>query len=123
MSGACGRNGTGFAMPAGCVKSIENAVQPSRRLTSSNVLNYYREMLTSVSEVVRELGGNGKVAERYGVKSSAVSNWRTWNRFPARLHYKISRDAAELGIEVAPTLFDDPGQSAGHADGQPKSAA
>ena len=70
-------------------------------------------MIETVRDAVRAFGGNAKMAERYGVERTAVSNWTTWNRFPARLHYKISRDAAELGIEVAPTLFDDPGEQAG----------
>ncbi len=75
-------------------------------------------MIETVREAIEQLGGTAKVAKRYGVKPSAVSNWRVWDRFPARLHYRISRDAAELGIELSPMLFDAPTAATGQPGGE-----
>ena len=66
----------------------------------------------TASDLIDTLGGNRKVAALFGVRSSAVSNWRALGRFPARLHYRISKVCEERGVEVDERLFDEPQQQA-----------
>ena len=58
-------------------------------------------MLT-VADVVKELGGNKAVAERFGVTPPAVSNWKAWNKFPPKLHLTILRECQARGIDYDP---------------------
>ena len=53
-----------------------------------------------VADVVKALGGNKAVAEFFGVRSSAVSNWKRDNAFPPRLHLKILKFAEERGVAL-----------------------
>ena len=55
-----------------------------------------------VSGFIDELGGTTKAATIFGVLPSAVSNWRAWNKLPARLHLKAVRVAAERKIAFDP---------------------
>ena len=55
-----------------------------------------------VSGFIDELGGTTKAASIFGVLPSAVSNWRAWNKLPARLHLKAVRVAAERKIAFDP---------------------
>lgn len=59
----------------------------------------------NVSQVIDLLGGNKPVAELFGVGTSAVSNWRKFNRFPERLHYRLARETERRGINVDPSIF------------------
>lgn len=63
--------------------------------------------LVSVEAVIKAFGGNAGMAARYRVLPSAVSNWKTANRFPPRLHWRIEKDAEELGFTVSPEIFSD----------------
>lgn len=56
--------------------------------------------ISTVNELIDELGGTTAVAKLFGVGSSAVSNWRKAERFPAGVHYLISRLATERGIKL-----------------------
>ncbi len=60
----------------------------------------------TASELIDLLGGNKAVADRFGVKSSAVSNWRASNRFPPRLHYQLLRWCKERNIRLPKGFFE-----------------
>ena len=59
----------------------------------------------TVDALVDEMGGTTAVAQIFGVLPSAVSNWRAAGKFPPRLHYKISREAARRRLAVDAKLF------------------
>lgn len=61
----------------------------------------------TASDVIDALGGNRVVAAIFGVRSSAVSNWRAQNRFPPRLHYRLAKECEAQGIKVDPRIFQD----------------
>lgn len=61
-----------------------------------------------VSEVIDALGGNKAVAEMFGVGVSAVSNWRSWNKFPPRLHLRVLRECEARGLDFDPAPADQP---------------
>lgn len=63
--------------------------------------------LEQVAQVVDALGGNAAVAELTGVGPSAVSNWKSWDRFPPRVHHRLFRECERRGLQVNPRLFDD----------------
>jgi len=56
----------------------------------------------NVREFVAAIGGTANAARAFGVGRTAVANWRTWNRLPARLHLRASRLAKALGIPFDP---------------------
>lgn len=58
-------------------------------------------MLTA-EDIIKSFGGNTKMAERFSVLPSAVSNWKADGRFPSRLHMPIYLALRELGQEVEP---------------------
>lgn len=58
------------------------------------------------SAVIDSFGGTGATARIFGVRPSAVSNWRKSGQFPARLHYRISREAAARGIALPEGFFE-----------------
>ena len=64
-----------------------------------------------INEAIAAFGGTGKMAKRFGVGPSAVSNWKTAGRFPDRLHYRIAKAAEEEGIKLPASLFE-PGEAA-----------
>lgn len=65
----------------------------------------------TASEIIDQLGGNRDVAAMFGVKSSAVSNWRALDRFPERLHYRLAKECANRGISLD-DRFLAPGEAA-----------
>ena len=48
------------------------------------------------------LGGTTRTAELFGVRPSAVSNWKSEGRLPARLHLTAARLAEQRGIAFDP---------------------
>lgn len=56
----------------------------------------------TVTEVVKALGGDQAVAEMFDVGKTAVINWRSWNRFPAKCHLRVLRECAARGIAYDP---------------------
>lgn len=62
-------------------------------------------MIVSVDEVIEELGGNSEVAALTGVRSPAVSNWRSRGRIPAELFLIFSEALKGKGKEADPSLF------------------
>lgn len=59
--------------------------------------------IRTASALIDFFGGTNKVAEKYDVVPSAVSNWRRTG-FPPRLHYRVFKDAQAAGI-VLPARF------------------
>ena len=76
--------------------------------TILTVVTKTNSLPNNVSELIDALGGTTAVAKIFGVLPSAVSNWRAASYFPARLHYRISREAATRGIELDEKLFTEP---------------
>ena len=55
-----------------------------------------------INTVIDELGGTAEAGRLFGVSSQAVSNWRSFGRFPDRMHYRVSKVCAARGIEYDP---------------------
>lgn len=70
------------------------------------VLNILAGMKTA-SDFIDALGGNSEVARLAGVGSSAVSNWRKFDRLPPRLYLRFAAAARERGIEAPEQLFEE----------------
>lgn len=68
--------------------------------------------LNTVREVVAAFGGPAAMAKRFGVGTSAVSNWQGWDRLPDHMHMKIFLAARELGLTLTPELVGAPAASA-----------
>lgn len=64
--------------------------------------------ILTVSGVITAFGGTGATARIFGVGDSAVSNWKAFDHFPDRLHYRIAREAKIRGINISEKLFDTP---------------
>lgn len=61
----------------------------------------------NVSHIIDKLyGGTARAAEHFGVKPSAVSNWKAADRFPPRLHYRIAKDAEREGFRIPAKIFE-----------------
>lgn len=54
----------------------------------------------TVSEIIARLGGTAEMMRLFGVGASAVSNWRSANRFPDRLHLRVLRLCEERGVPL-----------------------
>lgn len=65
----------------------------------------YARWMVTASELIDALGGNGTVAEKAGVKPSAVSNWRKFGCFPPRVYLRLAAHARKRGIEIPEELF------------------
>lgn len=58
--------------------------------------------MQTVEAIVKEIfGKSGAAAKSLGVKPSAVSNWKAWGYFPARMVGPILKRARERGIEIS----------------------
>ncbi len=62
--------------------------------------------MQTTSDVIDALGGNRIVAQIFGVRSSAVSNWRASDRFPARLHYRLAKECEVRGVRLDERLLN-----------------
>lgn len=62
--------------------------------------------MMTVDDVIDALGGTLAVAELFGVGRTAVVNWRTFGKFPARLHYRLAKVCAERGVALDERLLD-----------------
>ena len=71
------------------------------------------EIVQTADGLIDRFGGTTKTSVIFGVLPSAVSNWRKTG-FPARLHYRASKEADARGIPYAETVF---------AQAQPEAAA
>ncbi len=60
----------------------------------------------TVNEIIDALGGTTATAHIFSVLPSAVSNWRKFNAFPARLHYRLSKEAKERGLIIDDAVFE-----------------
>lgn len=61
-------------------------------------------ILANVRDVVAAFGGPTEMGKQFGVGTSTVSNWQTWDRLPNYMHMKIFLAARDLGINIAPEL-------------------
>ena len=62
-------------------------------------------MLTSVDDVIEELGGTASVASLASVGASAVSNWRERRRIPQSCFFLVRDALAAKGKEADPSIF------------------
>lgn len=63
-------------------------------------------MLNTVDEVIKELGGPGKVAQLVKVGASAISNAKKANRIPHPWRLAIYREAERRGLKIAKKLIE-----------------
>lgn len=61
--------------------------------------------LMTVSDLVDAFGGTNETAELLGVGASAVSNWITRGKIPARWYFELDRGARLRGYEVSDVIF------------------
>jgi hypothetical protein len=61
--------------------------------------------LTSVSSVISSLGGTQAVADLFGVRVSAIGNWRSDDRFPSHTFPTISRELLTRGLSADINLW------------------
>lgn len=62
----------------------------------------------TIAEIVDEVfGGTARMAELFEVTMPAVSNWKAAGRFPARLHYRIAKEAGVRGVKLPNSVFED----------------
>lgn len=61
--------------------------------------------LSTTSEVIDELGGNGPVAELTGSNPKAVSMWRTFGRFPWRTQLTLIGALRKRGKKAPSSLW------------------
>lgn len=59
----------------------------------------------TVKEFIVALGGNTAVAQKCGVKISAVSNWNRADLIPERWYRKLSTVARKKGVKVPEKRF------------------
>jgi hypothetical protein len=59
----------------------------------------------NVAEIIQKFGGTGETARRFNVLPSAVSNWKHFDRFPDRLHLRITLEAQKIGVNIPPDFF------------------
>ena len=64
--------------------------------------------ITTVEQLIAELGGTTAAARVFGRLPSAVSNWKAAGRLPKAAHYDATMVARERGWELADTLFGEP---------------
>lgn len=62
--------------------------------------------ISSVAELVIELGGPTKAADVLGgATPQKVVNWRASGKLPARFHIMHSKQLAERGLSAPPSLW------------------
>jgi hypothetical protein len=61
--------------------------------------------LQSTSEVVDELGGTAEVARLTSTTYKAVSNWRSFDRFPANTYLIIQAELSKRGKSAPDSLW------------------
>jgi hypothetical protein len=66
------------------------------------------EILMSVEDVIKALGGVTKAASLLGAKPNAVSNWQhpTRGHIPIQHYFKVSKALEDVGKTVDPSVFD-----------------
>jgi hypothetical protein len=62
-------------------------------------------MITTAVEVMEALGGNVGVGRLTGGKPSAVSNWKTFGKFPANQYVVMIEALRERGFDAPPSLW------------------
>jgi hypothetical protein len=62
-------------------------------------------ILSTTSAVMDALGGNGPVSLLTGSKPSAVSNWRSFDNFPANTYFAMTSALRAKGMSAPPSLW------------------
>lgn len=70
-----------------------------------------RAISTNVRDLVAAFGGPAEMGRRFGVGTSAVSNWQSWDRLPDYMHMKIFLAARDMDLTIAPELVGMPANS------------
>lgn len=60
--------------------------------------------LETAAEVMDALGGNAAVADLTGSRATAVSNWRSFGKFPAKFYVLMTDELRRRGLR-APALL------------------
>jgi hypothetical protein len=63
------------------------------------------KILHTTEAVIEALGGNGPVGEITGSKPNAVSNWRSWPRFPADTYIVLTAALRQQGFDAPASLW------------------
>jgi len=61
--------------------------------------------LDTVDDVIDAIGGSSAIAQLTGRGRTAVSNWRSWERFPACLHALMTEALLQRGCVASPALW------------------
>jgi hypothetical protein len=64
-------------------------------------------MPMTVSDLIRQLGGGGAVADEVGVTPSAISHWIADGAVPVRRVGSVLRMARRLGVKWVPCGLED----------------
>lgn len=64
-----------------------------------------RRNLKTVADVITAFGGPKELAAWAGVRTSSVSNWKTWGFIPPAWHYRMMIELEHRGFDVAPQVF------------------
>lgn len=61
--------------------------------------------ITSIDELLDELGGNSSVGRWLGITPEAVANWRARGNIPPGWHWKLATAVMKRGKTIAPAVF------------------
>lgn len=61
-------------------------------------------VLETADAVIKALGGNAGLGELTGARTSRISNWRAFGRFPSDM-FKLMNEALELRGHSAPAAL------------------
>lgn len=63
------------------------------------------QTLSTVDDIIRELGGTGAVAQMLGRGDSAVSNWKAYRRFPPNTYVVLTSAIRRRGKRAPDSLW------------------
>ncbi len=64
------------------------------------------KILSTIDDVIDEMGGPTAIAAWLNISQSAVSNWRIRNEIPMGWHYRLARHAERLGMRIDDAVFN-----------------
>lgn len=62
--------------------------------------------ITSIDELIAELGGPSELGELLGVTQEAVSNWAARGSIPGGWHMQLAGMVLRKGLSVSPKVFN-----------------
>ena len=66
-----------------------------------------KKNIKTVPDVITALGGTGRIASRYGLKTNAVCNWRIKNKIPERYRLAIYLELKSKGLNPSSDVIGD----------------